>query len=88
MELFMVGTPERPGTLHSALACKVLRACGVPFLSRDVSDETLATAARTLSGFEFFPQLFIAGEFIGGTEMVVELAKSGQFSGAGAQRGR
>lgn len=85
----MVGTPENPGTLHSALACAVLRACDIPFQFRDVSsDPVLAAEARSRSGFELFPQLFIAGEFVGGTEMLVELVKSGQLGSAGAQRGR
>lgn len=77
VELVMVGTPDAPGTLRSALACRLLVTCSIPFDTCDASEPATAASARERSGYDLFPQVFIGGEFIGGTEMLVELIKTG-----------
>lgn len=83
IELVMVGTPTHPGTLRSALACRILAACAIPFEAVDASEPGVARETHMRSGFDLFPQLFIDGEFIGGTEMLVELAKTGALPAGG-----
>ncbi|MDI7223211.1 Grx4 family monothiol glutaredoxin [Leptospira santarosai] len=78
--LFMKGTPEAPMCGFSAGVSNVLRSLGIPFESFNVlSDETMRQGIKDYANWPTIPQLYINGEFVGGHDIVVEMAKSGDL---------
>ena len=78
--LFMKGTPQFPMCGFSSRTVKALTEIGVPFVSVNVLDdpEVRANLPR-YSNWPTFPQLFIAGELIGGCDITLELYESGEL---------
>jgi monothiol glutaredoxin len=78
--LYMKGTPEMPQCGFSAKAAAVLKATGVPFAYVDVlATPLIMQALPEVSDFPTFPQLFIQGEIIGGSDIVEALYSSGEL---------
>ncbi|EMY77613.1 monothiol glutaredoxin, Grx4 family [Leptospira weilii serovar Ranarum str. ICFT] len=78
--LFMKGTPEAPMCGFSAGVSNVLRSLGISFGFFNVlSDETMRQGIKDYANWPTIPQLYIDGEFIGGHDIVVEMAKSGDL---------
>lgn len=78
--LFMKGTPEMPQCGFSARAVSVLQNLEQPFVSVDIlSDNRAIPAVCTWSDFPTMPQVFVSGELIGGSDIVLELFESGEL---------
>ena len=78
--LFMKGTPEFPMCGFSSRTVKALRLIDAPFVSVNVlEDPEVRANLPRYSNWPTFPQLFIAGEFIGGCDIALELHESGEL---------
>ena len=78
--LFMKGTPDYPMCGCSERAVRALEACGPSFHSINVlADPEIRAHLPRHSNWPTFPQLFIAGELIGGSDITVELHQQGEL---------
>jgi monothiol glutaredoxin len=78
--LYMKGTPAMPQCGFSAQVVAILNKLGVSFASRNIFErEDLRQGMKEFSDWPTFPQLYINGEFIGGCDIVTELAGSGEL---------
>src|SRR5216110_780046 len=79
--LYMKGTPQFPQCGFSALACQVLNACGVKdFASVNVlADAEVRQGIKEYANWPTIPQLYINGEFVGGSDIVKEMYESGEL---------
>lgn len=81
--LFMKGTPDFPQCGFSARAAAALKACGVEFGYVNVlEDQEVREGIKQFSNWPTIPQLYIGGEFIGGSDIVVEMYESGELKEA------
>ena len=79
--LFMKGTPTFPQCGFSAHLTKILAAEEVSYTTHDVlSDDELRANIKKFSDWPTIPQLYIRGEFIGGVDIVHEMAETGELS--------
>ena len=79
--LFMKGTPTFPQCGFSAHVIALLAAEGLSFATHDVlSDDALRSNIKKFSDWPTIPQLYIRGEFIGGADIVHEMAETGELS--------
>jgi monothiol glutaredoxin len=79
--LFMKGTPDFPQCGFSARSAEAMRLCGVPFKSINVFDdqEVYREGVKEYSNWPTIPQLFVNGELIGGSDIIVDLFQSGEL---------
>lgn len=78
--LYMKGTPEFPQCGFSARAVQILAQCGTEFAYVNVFEEPeIRENLKTYSGWPTFPQLFIRGELVGGSDIMLELFESGEL---------
>ena len=79
--LFMKGTPQFPQCGFSQLAVQVLNACGVQqFHSVNVlADNEIRQGIKEYANWPTIPQLYINGEFVGGSDIVKEMYESGEL---------
>lgn len=78
--LFMKGTPDFPQCGFSANAVQILQDCNVGFFFVNVlSDENIRQGIKEYSNWPTIPQLYINGEFIGGSDIMKELYESGEL---------
>ena len=79
--LYMKGTPQFPQCGFSALAVQVLGACGVKdFGSFNVlSDQAIREGIKQYANWPTIPQLYINGEFVGGSDIMREMYQSGEL---------
>ncbi len=79
--IFMKGTPENPQCGFSAKACELLSAAGAEKLaSVDVLSETsFREAVKEYTQWPTIPQIFIHGNFIGGSDIVTEMYENGEL---------
>lgn len=79
--LYMKGTPQFPQCGFSANAVNILRRCGVQdFFSVDVlADPAIRQGVKEFANWPTIPQLYIEGEFIGGSDIMIELFQSGEL---------
>lgn len=78
--LYMKGTPDFPQCGFSGRVVHILRQCGVNFESFDVLQSSeLRQGIKDFSNWPTIPQLYINGEFLGGSDIVNELFKSGEL---------
>lgn len=77
--LYMKGTAESPQCGFSANVVQILKACGVSglFTVDVLSDPEIRQGIKDYSNWPTVPQLYIHGEFIGGSDIVSELYKNG-----------
>lgn len=79
--LFMKGTPDFPQCGFSAQAVQVLRSIGVEFSSVNIlEDPELREALKRHSDWPTYPQLYIQGELIGGSDILMEMYRSGELA--------
>jgi len=78
--LFMKGTPMFPQCGFSAAVVQILSQLGVKFKGVNVleSDE-MRQGIKEFSNWPTIPQLYVKGEFIGGCDIVREMAESGEL---------
>jgi len=79
--LFMKGTPQMPQCGFSQLAVQVLNACGVQqFHSVDVlADAEIRQGIKEYANWPTVPQLYVNGEFVGGSDIMKEMYQSGEL---------
>ena len=79
--LYMKGTPQMPQCGFSNLAVQVLNACGVQeFHSVDVlADPEIRQGIKEYSNWPTVPQLYVNGEFVGGSDIMREMYQSGEM---------
>ena len=86
--LFMKGTPDAPRCGFSSLAVQILDHVGAPFVGVDVlQDEGLRDGIKTFSDWPTIPQLYIKGEFVGGSDIVREMFNAGELQTLLADKG-
>ncbi|PKU83482.1 monothiol glutaredoxin-S15, mitochondrial [Dendrobium catenatum] len=78
--IYMKGVPDAPRCGFSALAIKVLQQYRVPISSRNIlEDPVLKEGVKAFSNWPTFPQIFVKGEFIGGSDIVLSMHQNGQL---------
>ena len=79
--LFMKGTPDFPQCGFSGRSVQILQACGVnAFGSADVlMDDEQREGIKAFSNWPTIPQLYIKGEFVGGSDILLELYQNGSL---------
>ncbi|TXT37215.1 MAG: monothiol glutaredoxin [Comamonadaceae bacterium] len=81
--LFMKGTASFPQCGFSGRAIQVLKACGVePKAIKTVNvleDDGIRAGIKEYSNWPTIPQLYLKGEFIGGSDIMMEMYESGEL---------
>ena len=78
--LFMKGTPDQPKCGFSAVVVQILDHIGADFFGVDVlQDDGLRNEIKVFSDWPTIPQLYIQGEFVGGSDIVREMFQSGEL---------
>ena len=79
--LYMKGTPQMPQCGFSAMAVQVLQACGVTqFASVNVlADPEIRQGIKEYANWPTIPQLYVNGEFVGGSDILREMYQSGEL---------
>ena len=86
--LFMKGEPEQPRCGFSDVSVQILDHLGVDFVGVDVlQSEPLREGIKSFSDWPTIPQLYIKGEFIGGSDIIREMFESGELKTVLAEQG-
>jgi monothiol glutaredoxin len=81
--LFMKGNPRAPQCGFSAKAVSTLDATGVPYMHVDVlSDGEIREGIKAYGDWPTIPQLYIGGELVGGSDIIMQMAGSGELHAA------
>ena len=79
--LFMKGTKSFPQCGFSNAVVEVLKREGVPFETVNVlADPEIRQGIKDFSSWPTIPQLYVAGKFVGGCDIVKEMHQSGELS--------
>ncbi|KAK6149906.1 hypothetical protein DH2020_017431 [Rehmannia glutinosa] len=86
--LFMKGKPDEPRCGFSRKVVEILRQEKVKFESFDIlTDDEVRQGLKVYSNWSSYPQLYIKGELIGGSDIVLEMQKSGELKKVLAEKG-
>jgi monothiol glutaredoxin len=79
--LYMKGTPDAPMCGFSAAAVQILEACGVEEVAtvNVLEDDAVRQGIKEFSSWPTIPQLYVKGEFVGGTDIMREMYQSGEL---------
>jgi monothiol glutaredoxin len=78
--LFMKGTPVFPQCGFSAAVVQILTHLGVKFKGIDVlADPEIRQGIKEYSSWPTIPQLYVKGEFVGGCDIIREMAETGEL---------
>jgi monothiol glutaredoxin len=78
--LYMKGTPDFPQCGFSGQTVAVLKAIGTPFSFVNIfEDQEIREGLKAYSNWPTFPQLYVNGELIGGSDIVFEMYNSGEL---------
>ena len=78
--LFMKGSPLFPQCGFSSRAIAILQHLGVEFDSVDVlQDQEIRQGIKAFSDWPTIPQLYVKGEFVGGSDIMMEMYESGEL---------
>ena len=78
--LYMKGSPEQPQCGFSQRAIQILMACGKEFFFVDIlSNPEIRETLPIVSNWPTFPQLYVKGELIGGSDIMFEMYQSGEM---------
>ncbi|HEY5637064.1 MAG TPA: Grx4 family monothiol glutaredoxin [Burkholderiales bacterium] len=79
--LYMKGTPQAPQCGFSALAIQVLQASGVQqvFTVNVLENPAIREGVKQYSNWPTVPQLYVNGEFVGGSDIMREMYESGEL---------
>jgi monothiol glutaredoxin len=78
--LFMKGTPLFPQCGFSSRAVAILDRLGAPYESVDVlQDAEIRAGIKEYSEWPTIPQLYVKGEFVGGSDIMMEMFESGEL---------
>lgn len=79
--LFMKGTPDFPQCGFSAAAVRALGAVNAKFDTVNIfEDPELREALKQYSNWPTYPQLYVNGELIGGSDIIMEMYNSGELA--------
>ncbi|MCG2842522.1 Grx4 family monothiol glutaredoxin [Sandaracinobacter sp. RS1-74] len=86
--LFMKGTPLFPQCGFSSRAVAILEHLDVPFHSVDVlQDQDVRQGIKGYSDWPTIPQLYVKGEFVGGSDIMMEMFEAGELQALIADSG-
>jgi len=79
--LYMKGSAQMPQCGFSSTAVQILKACGVTdFVTVNVlADEAIRQGIKAFSNWPTIPQLYVKGEFVGGSDIMREMYQSGEM---------
>jgi monothiol glutaredoxin len=79
--LYMKGTPQFPQCGFSAGATQILKSCGVtdPFTVNVLADQEIRQGIKEYANWPTIPQLYVNGEFVGGSDIMQEMFKNGEL---------
>jgi monothiol glutaredoxin len=79
--LFMKGTAQFPQCGFSGRAVQVLKQCGVKDLItvNVLEDEEVRQGVKEYANWPTIPQLYVKGEFVGGSDIMMEMFQSGEL---------
>ncbi|PEQ14368.1 monothiol glutaredoxin, Grx4 family [Novosphingobium sp. PC22D] len=78
--LFMKGTPLFPQCGFSSRAIAILEHLGVAYESVDVlQDQDIRQGIKAFSEWPTIPQLYVKGEFVGGSDIMMEMFEAGEL---------
>ena len=79
--LFMKGTAQFPMCGFSGRAVQILKACGVDDMTtvNVLEDEGIRQGIKDYANWPTIPQLYVNGEFIGGSDIMMEMYESGEL---------
>ena len=78
--LYMKGTPVFPQCGFSSTVVQVLTHLGVKFKGIDVlTDPSIREGIKQFSNWPTIPQLYVKGEFVGGSDIMMEMFESGEL---------
>ena len=86
--LFMKGTPLFPQCGFSNRAISILDHCGVTYESVDVlQDMEIRQGIKSFSEWPTIPQLYVKGEFVGGSDIMMEMFEAGELQTMFGEKG-
>ena len=79
--LFMKGTAQFPMCGFSGRAIQILKACGVSDLKtvNVLEDDEIRQGIKGYSDWPTIPQLYVNGEFVGGSDIMSEMYQAGEL---------
>jgi monothiol glutaredoxin len=79
--LFMKGTSQFPMCGFSGRAVQILKACGVSDLTtvNVLEDESIRQGIKDYANWPTIPQLYVNGEFVGGSDIMMEMYQAGEL---------
>ena len=79
--LYMKGTPQFPQCGFSANAVQILQACGVSnlFTVNVLEEPEIRQGIKEFAKWPTIPQLYVKGEFVGGSDIMREMYQSGEL---------
>jgi monothiol glutaredoxin len=78
--LFMKGTPLFPQCGFSSRAIAILEHLGVSYDTVDVlQDQAVRQGIKAFSDWPTIPQLYVKGEFVGGSDIMMEMYEAGEL---------
>ncbi|QYE35000.1 MULTISPECIES: Grx4 family monothiol glutaredoxin [Sphingosinicellaceae] len=86
--LFMKGTPLFPQCGFSSTAIQILERLGVDYETVDVlADPEVRSGIKAYSDWPTVPQLYVKGEFVGGSDIMMEMFQSGELETMVTEKG-
>lgn len=78
--LYMKGSPKFPQCGFSNLATQILNACNIEYVAIDVlADQNIREGIKVYANWPTIPQLYINGEFVGGSDIMRAMYESGEL---------
>ena len=79
--LYMKGTPDFPQCGFSANAVGILRACGVEdfYTVNVLENPDIRQGIKEFANWPTIPQLYVQGQFVGGSDILMEMFQSGEL---------
>ena len=86
--LFMKGSADMPQCGFSGLSVQILSHLGVPFKDINVlENDELREGIKTFSNWPTIPQLYVKGEFVGGSDIMREMFQDGELQTLLSEKG-
>jgi monothiol glutaredoxin len=86
--VFMKGVPDQPRCGFSSVVVQILDHLGVEFIGVDVlQDDDLRQGVKTFTDWPTIPQLYVKGEFVGGSDIIREMFQTGELKTFLAEQG-
>ncbi|CAN7009136.1 unnamed protein product [Brassica rapa subsp. trilocularis] len=87
--LFMKGKPEEPKCGFSGKVVEILNQEKIEFASFDILlDDEVRQGLKVYSNWSSYPQLYVKGELLGGSDIVLEMQKSGELKQVFSEKGK